>query len=95
MHTFWQGQFVGVFFFIGGVTSPICYETGPGGPINALVNTQIIFQTVLSALLFNQTLSPFQILGIAFGIASSIITTSFDDILEKCRKKQTSKETSE
>ena len=69
----------------------MCYETGPGGPINALVNTSIIYQTVLSAMLFGQTLSSFQILGIGFGIASSLITTSYDDIVEKfCKRKKSS-----
>ena len=88
-NTFIEGQITGVFFTIGGIVSPICYDTGPGGPINALVNTQIIHQTMLTALFFGQSLTLNQVIGIALGIAASLMTTLCDDILDKlCRKKQ-------
>ena len=87
--TFVEGQITGVFFMIGGVVSPICYDTGPGGPINALVNTQIIHQTMLTALFFGQSLTLNQIIGIALGIAASLMITLCDDIIDRlCRKKQ-------
>ena len=43
MRTFIEGQIVAVFFFIAGITSPICYDTGPGGPITALVSTAVVY----------------------------------------------------
>mmetsp|Transcript_43466 Transcript_43466/g.57526 ORF Transcript_43466/g.57526 Transcript_43466/m.57526 type:complete len:90 (+) Transcript_43466:162-431(+) len=89
MRTFVEGQVTGVFFFIGGIVSPMAYDTGPGGPINALVNTSIVYQTVLAAIFFGQALTAFQIIGIGFGIAASLMITMCDDILERfCLKKK-------
>ena len=38
-----MGCLTGVFYFIGGTSAVIAYKTGPGGPISALINTQIIY----------------------------------------------------
>ena len=34
---FLQGTFVAFFYFIGMILSNICHDTGPGGPISALI----------------------------------------------------------
>ena len=44
---------------------------------------------MLTALFFGQSLTLNQLIGIALGIAASLMTTLCDDILDKlCRKKQ-------
>ena len=40
---FIQGQFTGLFFLMGGIFAMKGIETGPGGPVNALMSTQIIY----------------------------------------------------
>ena len=40
---FVEGQISSVIYLIGGVLSSMCYDTGPGGPIIALVSTAIVY----------------------------------------------------
>ena len=39
IHILSEGSITGFFFTIGGILNPIAYNTGPGGPINALGNS--------------------------------------------------------
>ena len=50
------GQLVGLLFFAGGLLSFLAFKTGPGGPVNTLISTQIPIQTVLNAIFFGQVL---------------------------------------
>ena len=47
---FIEGQITGFFFVIGGIFATNSFQTGPGGPINALITTQIIYQTFINAI---------------------------------------------
>lgn len=47
-----EGAVTGVLFFLGTIFSNLAYETGPGGPINALCCTQIIYQSAINAIFF-------------------------------------------
>ena len=48
-----EGSITGVFFVVGGLFHSMAFRYGPGGPINALVGTSCIYQTLLNALFFN------------------------------------------
>lgn len=58
-------------------------KRGPGGPCMALLTTQIIYQTSLNAILFDQGISSFEYWGMAFGIVASILITLGDSIYAK------------
>ena len=66
----------------------MAFRYGPGGPINALVGTQVIYQTLLNAIVFDQGLSHFQFYGITAGVIATIVISSGDEILNwiKCSK---------
>ena len=53
VNEFVEGSIVAVFFILGDVFRSLAFRYGPGGPINALVGTQVIYQTVANALFFN------------------------------------------
>lgn len=53
MNVFIEGQITGVFFGLGTVCTMCAYDYGPGGPVNALICTQIIYQTAINALFFD------------------------------------------
>ena len=53
MNVFIEGQITGVFFGLGTVFTMGAYDSGPGGPINALICTQIIYQTTINAIFFD------------------------------------------
>jgi len=52
-----EGSITAVFFILGGILNSMAFRYGPGGPINTLVGTQCIYQTLLNALFFDQGLS--------------------------------------
>lgn len=79
---FFQGSIVAVFFILGDIFRSMSFRYGPGGPINALVGTQTIYQTVLNAIFFDQPLTAFQYYGISAGIVATIIISSGDELLE-------------
>ena len=54
-----EGSITAVFFILGDIFRSMAFRYGPGGPINALVGTQVIYQTLLNALFFNQDLTQF------------------------------------
>ena len=72
----------------------MAFRYGPGGPINALVGTQVIYQTLLNALFFDQALSSFQFYGITAGVTATIVISSGDEIFDylRCRKSVSTKE---
>ena len=54
-----EGSIFAVFQITGMLCMSLAYRYGPGGPINALTSTQIMYQTVINAFLFNQTITRF------------------------------------
>ena len=73
-----QGQISGLLFVAGTITQIVALTTGPGGPIQALINTCIIYQVVADAVFFGQELSLFQYLGIIFAILAGLLITIGD-----------------
>ena len=85
---FLQGSITGIFFITGSICQTVSLKTGPGGPINALITTQIVYQTSLNALFFDQGISNFEYGGISFGILAAITITLGDSIIDNvCGKK--------
>lgn len=72
------GSITGLLFITGSICQTVSLKTGPGGPINALITTQIVYQTSLNALFFGQGISNFEYGGISFGILAAIIITLGD-----------------
>ena len=60
----------------------MAFRYGPGGPINALVGTQVIYQTLINALFFNQPLGSFQYYGISSGVVATVVICAGDEMLE-------------
>jgi len=79
------GSIVGILFAIGQVSSVFAYETGAGGPINALICTQVLYQTTINAIWFGQGLGSFEIAGIACGIMATLIICLGDEVIKKCK----------
>ena len=48
-----EGAITGFCFTIASILFMNAYETGPGGPINALISTQLIYQTSVNAIFFD------------------------------------------
>ena len=80
---FWIGQIVGLCIISGSVSGLVALKTGPGGPINALICSQIVYQTILNSVFFGQTVSIYEIGGIAFGITATLMITLGDSMLAK------------
>lgn len=91
VNEFVEGSIVAIFFILGDVFRSLAFRYGPGGPINALVGTQVIYQTVANALFFNQPLGAFQYYGLTAGVISTIIISAGDEILDLCRDKKSLK----
>ena len=87
------GAITGVFFLTGGVMLMTAFSMGPGGPVNALVCTQIIYQTIINALFFGQGISVNELGGICFGIAATLLITLGEDCYNKCFGAKKPKET--
>ena len=86
-----EGSIVAVFFILGDVFRSMAFRDGPGGPINALVGTQVIYQTVVNALFFNQPLGANQYYGITAGVLATVIISTGDELLDMCRGKKSEK----
>ena len=69
----------------------VALKTGPGGPINALICTQIVYQTILNSVFFDQSVSIYEIGGIAFGITATLMITLGDSMLAKICPSKNSK----
>ena len=97
LNEFLEGSLTAVFFILGDVFRSLAFRYGPGGPINALVGTQVVYQTLLNALLFDQSLGAFQWYGITAGIIATIIISAGDEIVDLFRgqKKTQTEETSD
>ena len=67
---------------MGGICGTNSLQTGPGGPINALIGTQIVYQTMINAVFFGQGLSTFELIGATFGIAAALIIPLWDTCAE-------------
>ena len=80
-----EGSATGFFFMLGAILNIVAYNTGPGGPINALSSSQIVYQTLITSMFFDQSLSSFQYVGVGCGIAASLLIALCDDILKRCR----------
>ena len=80
---FIQGQITGFFFVLGALLSTNAFSTGPGGPINVLICTQVVYQTALNALFLNQNISLFQGGGIVCGFMATLIMIFGDSIAAK------------
>ena len=87
LHLFLEGLLVGVFFLLGGIFATMAFQTGPGGPINAIITTQIIYQTVINAVAFGQDVSSYELAGIASGMSSTLLICLWDNIAQCCSKK--------
>ena len=90
-----EGSVTAVFFILGDVFRSMAFRYGPGGPINALVGTQVIYQTLLNALFFSQALTAFQYYGITAGVLATVVISTGDEILDclKCHKNVTVEDT--
>ncbi len=75
---FLQGQLTGAFFLLGGIFAMKGIETGPGGPVNALMSTQIIYQTTFNAIALDQGISVYELTGIAAGLFATCLITMCD-----------------
>ena len=82
-----EGSVTGFFFMLGAILNIVAFNTGPGGPISALGSTQIVYQTLITAIFFGQSLSTFQFIGVGCGITASLLIALCDDLLKKCRKR--------
>ena len=50
---FLEGSIIAIFYILGDICLALSYRYGPGGPINALLGTQTIYQTFLNAMFFD------------------------------------------
>mmetsp|Transcript_31507 Transcript_31507/g.41716 ORF Transcript_31507/g.41716 Transcript_31507/m.41716 type:complete len:272 (+) Transcript_31507:253-1068(+) len=82
-----EGSIVAIFFILGDIFRSMAFRYGPGGPINALVGTQVIYQTLVNALFFDQPLGAYQYYGITAGVLATIIISTGDEMLDLCRAK--------
>ena len=80
---FLEGQIVGLFFLVGSILSLKGLATGPGGPVNALNKSQILYQTGLNACFFDQGLSSYELSGIGCGLMATLMITLGDFLIGK------------
>ena len=68
-----------LFFFLGTLCSMKAFENGQGGPILALVSSQVLISVLLHHALFSSKgLSGVQLTGLACGLVATVIITMWD-----------------
>ena len=60
----------------------MAFTFGPGGPVNAILATQSIYQILINALIFEKRLSPAQSVGVGIGLLATLAITLGDTILQ-------------
>jgi len=60
----------------------IAFAEGQGGPANSLVSSQVIYQVALNWIFRGYLLTVMQIVGIFFGILSTLIISMGDMMVE-------------
>lgn len=73
-----EGSIAGLLFIVGSFCTMSAISQGPGGPINSLICTQIIYQSLINAVFFGQGLSTHEAGGICFGICATLSITLGD-----------------
>ena len=68
----------------GTISTMLAVSKGPGGPIQALLTTSIIYHCSINAIWFGQGLSSFEAGGIIFGVLATTAIALGDPLIKKC-----------
>lgn len=66
----------------------MAYAEGPGGPVNALVATQCLYQIILDYFVEHQAVGPWGIGGFLIGILGSLFLSIGNMVIKKCITKE-------
>ena len=73
-----QGSIATLCYLVGEITLGRAMKYGPGGPVQALILTEIIYLTFFNSMYLDQTVTTFQYLGIVIGIHAALIISCGD-----------------
>ena len=76
-----DGQIATILTTTGKIAIGIATAEGLGGPANSLVSSQVIYQCALNWIFLGYSLTTMQIIGVALGIASTLIISMGDMII--------------
>ena len=85
---FGYGQLIGVLFLVGKQALTLAYAKGPGGPVNAIITTQSLYQVLLDVYVAGQQLGAFGIAGFLVGLAATFCLTLGNMAIKKCLTKE-------
>jgi len=86
---FLWGCLVSLLFLVGKQSLCVAFAEGPGGPVNAIVITQSLYQVILDIAIEHQVLGKWGIMGFCLGIVGTLIIAVGNMVIRKCIKKET------
>ena len=85
---FFWGCVVSVLFLIGKQALCVAYAEGPGGPVNALVITQSLYQIILDIFVEHQHIGAWGFTGFGIGIVGTLFLSVGNMLIKKCITKE-------
>ena len=82
------GQVVSILFLIGKQSITIAYGEGPGGPVNAILLTQSIYQVLLDYFVDHQEIGMYGLLGFLLALVGTLVIALGNMIVKKCIKRE-------
>lgn len=88
LEEFLWGCVVSFLFLIGQQSLNLAYAEGPGGPVNALVMTQSLYQIFLDIFLDHQKVGTWGLIGFVIGVFGILLLSIGNMIMKKFIKKR-------
>lgn len=87
MNDIWLGTAAGLLMCLGRIFVTIGVAVGLAGPAEALMSTHALYQSLLSAIFADQSLTVLEILGVLLGLAGVFFMAFLDTCVERIRAK--------
>ena len=88
MNDIWLGTAAGLLMCLGRIFVTIGVAVGLAGPAEALMSTHALYQSLLSAIFADQSLTLLEILGVLLGLAGVFFMAFLDTCVERIQQKK-------
>ena len=87
MNDIWLGTAAGLLMCLGRIFVTIGVAVGLAGPAEALMSTHALYQSLLSAIFADQSLTVLEILGVLLGLAGVFFMAFLDTCVDRIKAK--------
>ena len=84
---FLWGCFISIMYMITKQNQVIAYSEGPGGPVNAMIVTQSLYQLILDVTIEHQSIGPWGLSGVIVGFLAALIIAVGNFVINKCSER--------